>query len=125
MDEDKRKEMVALAKKGELFDADGNKINIFHPSLRAPKPEIIKPEPPPEKSDTAQALELVAQAFTQTQQLAAESSAAQTSAIVTALHQSAPVKAVVVPRVMEQFKVEFKRDNQGRMISPLIFTQIR
>ena len=115
MNEADRKEMMEIAKKGELFDAEGNKINVFHPSLRAPKPEVV---PVPQKSDIAQALELVAKAMTDIQSSTKE---AHADAIVAALQQNQDVLAAVrdalavtpVERKLEEWKFSFvKKDGQ-------------
>ena len=111
-----RKEMMALAKKGELFDAAGNKINMFHQSLRAPKPV-----PPPPKSDIAQALEFVAKAMKDMQQSAETTKEVQADAIVASLQQNGDVLAAVKEALaetqpekqMEEFDVVFRRGEKG------------
>ena len=111
-----RKEMMALAQKGELFDAAGNKINMFHQSLRAPKPA-----PPPPKSDIAQALELVAKAMKDMQQSAETTKEVQADAIVAALQQNGDVLAAVkealsvtpTERNLEEWVFAFRKNKDG------------
>ena len=115
MNEADRKEMLELAKKGELLDADGNKINMFHPSLRAPKSEVI---PPPPKSDVAQALELVAKAMEEAQKISTTASLTQTTVLVEALSQSQEVLTRVMTKetpekVMSEWKFSFVRGEKG------------
>ena len=120
--EAERKEALELAKKGELFDADGKKITIFDPWLRKPRPEA-----PPPKSDIAQALELVAKAVTDIQSSTKE---AHANAIVAALQQNQDVLAAVrdalavtpVARKMEEWRFVFSRNKDG--ISGATATQI-
>ena len=115
MSEAERLRLVGLATAGKLFDDDGKKITIFHPSLRKPAKEVI---PPPPKSDVAQALELVAKAMEDAQKISTTASLTQTTVLVEALSQNQEVLTRVMTReapekVMELWDVVFKRSEKG------------
>ena len=115
LDEKERLRLIELAKASKLFDDEGNKINMFHSSLRAPKPEVTP------KSDIAQALELVAKAMSDIQQSTITTKEVQADAIISALQQNKDVLAAVrdalavtpVERNLEEWVFSFKKNKDG------------
>ena len=115
LDEKERLRLIELAKASKLFDDEGNKINMFHSSLRAPKSEVAP------KSDIAQALELVAKAMSDIQQSTITTKEAQADAIIAALQQNQDVLAAVrdalavtpVERNLEEWVFSFKKNKDG------------
>ena len=119
LDEKERLRLIEIAKAGKLFDDEGNKINMFHSSLRAPKSEVTP------KSDIAQALELVAKSMSDIQQSAIMTKEVQADAIISALQQNKDVLAVVrdalavtpVEHKMEEWDFLFTRSPDGKISS--------